>query len=46
VLGYEPAASERARVIALLSSAPASIDDLIRLSSTSPRVRTHGAAGA
>jgi hypothetical protein len=46
VLGYELAASERARVIVLLSPAPASIDDLIRLSSTSPRVRTHGAAGA
>ena len=34
----EPAADERARVIALLSPAPVSIDDLIRLSSTSPRI--------
>jgi DNA processing protein len=34
----EPAADERARVIALLSPAPVSIDDLIRLSGTSPRV--------
>jgi DNA processing protein len=34
----EPAADERARVIALLSPAPVSIDDLIRLSGTSPRI--------
>jgi DNA processing protein len=34
----EPAADERARVIALLSPAPVSIDDLIRLSNTSPRI--------
>jgi DNA processing protein len=34
----EPAADERARVIALLSPAPVSLDDLIRLSSTSPMV--------
>src|SRR5262249_18049059 len=34
----EPAADERARVIALLSPAPVSIDDLIRLANTSPRV--------
>jgi len=33
-----PAADERARVIALLSPAPVSIDDLIRLSNTSPRI--------
>jgi DNA processing protein len=34
----EPAADERERVIALLSPAPVSIDDLIRLANTSPRV--------
>jgi DNA processing protein len=34
----EPAADERARVVALLSPAPVSLDDLIRLSGTSPRV--------
>ena len=34
----EPAPDERARVIALLSPAPVSIDDLIRLSGTSPRI--------
>jgi len=34
----EPAPDERARVIALLSPAPVSIDDLIRLSATSPRI--------
>ncbi len=34
----EPASDERQRVIALLSPAPVSIDDLIRLSQTSPRV--------
>jgi DNA processing protein len=34
----EPAADERARVIALLSPTPVSIDDLIRLSCTSPRI--------
>jgi DNA processing protein len=34
----EPAADERQRVIALLSPAPVSIDDLIRLSQTSSRV--------
>jgi DNA processing protein len=34
----EPAADERTRVIALLSPAPVSIDDLIRLSGTSPRI--------
>ena len=33
----EPAPDERARVIALLSPAPVSIDDLIRQSNTSPR---------
>ena len=36
--GQEPAANERARVIALLSPAPVLIDDLVRLSNTSPRV--------
>jgi DNA processing protein len=34
----EPAPDERARVIALLSPTPVSIDDLIRLSHTSPRI--------
>jgi DNA processing protein len=34
----EPAPDERARVIALLSPTPVSIDDLIRLSQTSPRI--------
>jgi len=34
----EPAADERARVVALLSPTPVSIDDLIRLSQTSPRI--------
>jgi DNA processing protein len=34
----DPAADERARVVALLSPAPVSIDDLIRLSQSSPRV--------
>jgi DNA processing protein len=34
----EPAHDERQRVIALLSPAPVSIDDLIRLSQSSPRV--------
>ena len=34
----EPAPDERARVIALLSPAPVSIDDLIRPSGTSPRI--------
>jgi DNA processing protein len=34
----EPAADERARVLGLLSPAPVSVDDLIRLSKTSPRV--------
>jgi DNA processing protein len=33
----EPAADERARVLDLLSPAPVSIDDLVRLSKTSPR---------
>jgi DNA processing protein len=33
----EPAADERARIIGLLSPAPVSIDDLVRLSQTSPR---------
>jgi DNA processing protein len=34
----EPAPDERGRVIALLSPAPVLIDDLVRLSKTSPRV--------
>jgi DNA processing protein len=34
----EPDPNERTRVIALLSPAPVSIDDLIRLSGTSPRI--------
>jgi DNA processing protein len=33
----EPAADERARVLALLSPAPVSVDDLVRLSKSSPR---------
>ncbi|MGN6748326.1 MAG: DNA-processing protein DprA [Xanthobacteraceae bacterium] len=37
-LPVEPAPDDRARVIALLSPAPVSIDDLIRLSLTSPRI--------
>ena len=35
---FEPAADERSRVVSLLSPAPVSIDDLVRLSQTSPRV--------
>jgi DNA processing protein len=34
----EPAADERSRVVSLLSPTPVSIDDLIRMSQTSPRV--------
>jgi DNA processing protein len=34
----EPAADERTRIVGLLSPAPVSIDDLVRLSKTSPRV--------
>jgi len=34
----EPVADERKRIVALLSPTPVSIDDLIRLSHTSPRV--------
>ena len=34
----DPDADERSRIIALLSPAPVSIDDLVRLSNTSPRV--------
>jgi len=34
----EPAADERARIVGLLSPVPISIDDLVRLSKTSPRV--------
>jgi len=34
----EPASDERARIVGLLSPVPVSIDDLIRLSKTSPRV--------
>ncbi len=33
----EPEADERARIVALLSPTPVSIDDLVRLSQTSPR---------
>lgn len=36
--GVEPDADERARIVALLSPTPVSIDDLVRLSKTSPRV--------
>jgi DNA processing protein len=36
--GAEPEADERARIVGLLSPAPVSIDDLIRLSQSSPRV--------
>ncbi len=34
----EPAADERSRIIALLGPAPASLDDLVRLSRTSPAI--------
>ncbi len=34
----EPAADERARLVALLSPTPVSLDDLIRLSGASPRI--------
>jgi len=34
----EPAADERTRIVALLSPTPVLIDDLIRLSQSSPRV--------
>jgi len=34
----EPAIDERARVVALLSPTPVSLDDLIRLSGASPRI--------
>lgn len=34
----EPAADERSRILSLLSPVPSSIDDLVRLSKTSPRV--------
>jgi DNA processing protein len=34
----EPAADERSRIVSLLSPVPISMDDLIRLSKTSPRV--------
>ncbi len=34
----EPAPDERTRIVALLSPAPVSLDDLIRLSQSSPRV--------
>jgi DNA processing protein len=36
--GGEPEADERARIVSLLSPTPVSIDDLVRLSQTSPRV--------
>ncbi len=35
--GAEPAADERGRIVALMSPAPVSIDDLARLSNSSPR---------
>ncbi len=38
VQNVEPAPDERSRIVALLSPTPVSIDDLIRLSQTSPRV--------
>ena len=34
----EPEANERARILGLLSPAPVSLDDLVRLSNSSPRV--------
>jgi DNA processing protein len=34
----DPAPDERTRIVALLSPTPVSIDDLIRLSGSSPRV--------
>ena len=34
----EPAADERARIVGLLGPAPVSIDDLVRLSNSSPAV--------
>ena len=34
----EPAADERSRIVSLLSPVPISMDDLVRLSKTSPRV--------
>jgi len=36
--GVEPEADERTRIVGLLSPTPVSIDDLVRLSRTSPRV--------
>jgi DNA processing protein len=36
--GAEPEADEGARIVGLLSPTPVSIDDLVRLSQTSPRV--------
>ena len=34
----DPAADERARIVALLSPAPVLVDDLVRLAKSSPRV--------
>jgi len=34
----EPAADERARIVGLLGPAPVSLDDLVRLSNSSPAV--------
>jgi DNA processing protein len=34
----DPAADERARIVALLSPAPVQVDDLVRLAKSSPRV--------
>ena len=36
--GVEPAPDERSRIVGLLSPAPVLIDDLIRLSRSSPRI--------
>jgi DNA processing protein len=36
----EPASDQRARIVGLLGPAPVSIDDLVRLSQSSPTVRT------
>lgn len=36
--GSDPAADERARIVALLGPAPVSIDDLVRLSNSKPAI--------
>jgi DNA processing protein len=38
VADVDPAADERARIVALLSPAPVQVDDLVRLAKSSPRV--------